>query len=101
MLRSLEHVDTAGEMFTSAASWDPLFLPLHGSIERLLGYKRMNIDLDEDTTFDTTWGYPEYDPSRGVYLDAYCDWANVDLDDVTSLPDCGDGKYYSSLCLSL
>ena len=33
----------AGEMFTSAASFDPTFWPLHGAMERLLDLKRIYV----------------------------------------------------------
>lgn len=99
ILLSVENVDQAGEMFTSAASWDPIFWPLHGSIERLLGFKRMNVEIYNDTAFDSTWAFPEYDPVEGPYLDGYCDWSKVELANMLSLPECYDGKYTAHLCL--
>ncbi len=99
VLKAIENVNMVGEMFTSAAAWDPLFWPLHGSIERLLGYKRMNVDL-YGLDFDDTWGYPEYDGAAGPYLNAYCDWSNVT--EVYDLPSCTASKcidmHYSMPC---
>ena len=39
LLKILCHVGHVGEMFSSAAPYDPLFWSLHGSAERFLGYK--------------------------------------------------------------
>ena len=41
VLEMLCRVGHAGEMFTSAAPYDPLFWSLHGTAERFLGYKRL------------------------------------------------------------
>jgi hypothetical protein len=89
ILRSVENADQAGEMFTSAAPFDPTFWPLHGSIERLLGYKRMNVEL-YDLTFDETWAYPEYDASNGAYLDGVCDWS--DVTSTSDFPTCTESE---------
>ena len=71
---------------------DPTFWPLHGSIERLIGYKRMNVAL-YGLTFDETWAYPEYDASNGAYLDGVCDWSDVTSDD--EFPTCTSGEICS------
>ena len=92
ILRSIENADQAGEMFTSGAPYDPTFWPLHGSIERLIGYKRMNVAL-YGLTFDETWAYPEYDASNGAYLDGVCDWSDVTSDD--EFPTCTSGEICS------
>eukprot|EP01038_Epipyxis_sp_PR26KG_P004340 gene4340-6143_t len=89
ILRALEDPGVAGEMFTSAAPFDPSFWPLHGSIERLLGYKLSLIHQGYYQDFDLSWGYPAYDASSsGAYLSGYCDWSKVkDPTDLT-LPTC-------------
>jgi hypothetical protein len=100
ILRALEHPGVAGEMFTSAAAFDPTFWPLHGSIERMLGYKRMLVSLGEEE-FDETWGYLDYDPTDlASYLPGRCDWSNVKSASDLTLPLCnfsascyGHGEY--------
>ena len=88
VLRAVEHPGVAGEMFTSAATFDPTFWPLHGTIERMLGYKRILVSLGEDE-FDETWGYPAYDPSGSApFLPGTCDWSNVKSVSDLTLPLC-------------
>ena len=63
----------AGEMFTSAASYDPTFWPLHGAMERLLNLKRIYVAQKEDLVFDEAYGWPEYNPSDpAAYLYGRC-----------------------------
>lgn len=89
ILKTVEHPGIAGEMFTSAASFDPTFWPLHGSMERMLNYKRIMVEQGVITGFDETWGYPEYDKSSGAaYLYAVCDWSNVKSNEDLTLPKC-------------
>jgi hypothetical protein len=79
-LKVFEDPGYTGDLYTSAAPYDPTFWPLHGSIERLLGRKRIMASLGE-VTFDETWGFEENDVQP--YLKAYCDWENVNgLDDM-------------------
>lgn len=88
ILRVLEHPGQAGEMFTSAAPFDPTFWPLHGSMERMIGLKRILKDKSE-LSFDETWGYPEYDSSDGAaYLPGVCDWSAIESSQDLSLPVC-------------
>ena len=74
------------------ASWDPTFWPLHGSIERLLGLKRIEL-LAGNTTFNTTWDY-DYSTNK-FYLAGVCDWSAVTSVDDLTLPTCtmGSGVY--------
>ena len=43
MLRAVEDPGIAGEMFSSAAAFDPTFWPLHGAAERLVDLKRIYV----------------------------------------------------------
>ena len=88
VLRALEDPGIVGEMFSSGASYDPTFWPLHGQIERMVGLKRLKVDLGEAGSFDETWGY---DTNNYKYLRGICDWSNVtDVNDLT-LPSCTMG----------
>lgn len=90
-LRDIEDPGIAGEMFTSGASYDPSFWPLHGSAERLVAYKRAlisngNPDVGE---FDETWGYPVYEKTeKAVALEGVCDWSSVQGVEDLTLPVC-------------
>jgi hypothetical protein len=84
-LEYLQQPGIAGEMFTSAAPYDPTFWPLHGSIERLVGRKRIMV-YEGKATFDTTWGY-DYD-ANPFYLKGICDWSNVTSNSDLTLPSC-------------
>lgn len=90
-LRAVEDPGKVGDMFTSGASYDPTFWPVHGAAERLLGYKRALISLGTISSddFDETWGFPAYYKSNPeIYLSGRCDWSNVrGVDDLT-LPTC-------------
>ena len=81
------------------ASWDPTFWPLHGSIERLIGLKRIEL-LAGNTTFNTTW---DYDYSSNLfYLAGECDWSAVTSSDDLTLPTCmmGSGNGTNTILLS-
>lgn len=89
ILRAIEDPGTAGEMFTSAASFDPTFWPLHGAAERLLNYKRVLIKKGVITDFDETWGYPDFDRTSGAaYVPGICDWSGVQGPEDLTLPTC-------------
>jgi len=83
----LGHVGHAGEMFTSAAPYDPVFWPIHGLADRFLQLKRMMAD-DGTTTFDETWGYVHSGntPSDTNHV---CDWSGVEG---MQLPTCTEGS---------
>jgi hypothetical protein len=88
VLKAIEHPGFAGEMFTSSASFDPTFWPLHGSMERMLGFKRVLAEKGE-IEFDETWGYPEYNKADGAaYLPGRCDWSKVSSSSDLTLPEC-------------
>ena len=91
-LRAIEDPGVAGEMFTSAASFDPTFWPLHGAMERLLNLKRIYVSQKEDLVFDETYGWPEYNPSDpAAYLYGSCDWSGVNGVSDLTLPACEKG----------
>ena len=91
-LRAIEDPGVAGEMFTSAASFDPTFWPLHGAMERLLNLKRIYVSKKEDLVFDETYGWPEYNPSDpAAYLYGTCDWSGVNGVSDLTLPVCVKG----------
>lgn len=87
IIKVIESPGVAGEMFTSAAPFDPTFWPLHGSIERMLGLKRIKLYNGEITSedFDETWGY---DTDNYLYLVGICDWSNVQSSTDLTIPTC-------------
>jgi len=88
-LRALENSGSAGDMFSSNAAFDPVFWTVHGSMERLLGLKRILIEQGYVTDFDETWGYPSYDASAGdAYLEGSCDWSALSSSEDLTLPTC-------------
>lgn len=89
VLRAVEDPGIAGEMFSSAAAFDPTFWPLHGQIERLLSLKRIMIEQGEVTDFDETWAFTDYNKYSGAaYLDGVCDWSKVAGSGDLTLPTC-------------
>mmetsp|Transcript_73800 Transcript_73800/g.210475 ORF Transcript_73800/g.210475 Transcript_73800/m.210475 type:complete len:697 (-) Transcript_73800:230-2320(-) len=68
------HVGHAGEMFTSAAPYDPTFWPLHGVAERFLSYKRIAAEWGI-TTINETWGYRHGKVMSDTHV--VCDWDSV------------------------
>ena len=89
VLRAVEDSGIVGDMFSSAAAIDPIFWPLHGQIERLLGAKRILISKGEITDFNETWAFKEYDKyGGGAYLNGVCDWSNVKGSGDLTLPTC-------------
>jgi hypothetical protein len=92
ILRNIEDPGILGEMFSSAASFDPTFWPLHGAMERILSRKRIFIAKNE-IQFDPTWGYTAYDKyDLASYLNGRCDWSNVtDAEYDLTLPTCTRG----------
>lgn len=85
LLDLLCHVGHPGEMFTSAAPYDPIFWSLHGLAERFLTYKRMQADSFL-ALFSTDWGY-QHDRTASD-TEHRCDW-----DGVTGMemPNCYSG----------
>jgi len=76
-------VGTPGEMFTSAAPYDPAFWPLHGLADRALLARRSS-----SSSFDETWGYAHSLATVASDTHLVCDWTAVDAGDAT-LPECG------------
>ena len=90
LLRAVEDPGIVGEMFSSASSYDPLFWPLHGQLERLMGLKRLNVELGL-VDFDETWGFQTSEKS---YLNGICDWSKVQSSSDLTLPTCTLGDEY-------
>lgn len=86
-LEAVEDPGIAGDMFSSAASYDPTFWPLHGQIERILGLKRIQLSqgIINSDNFDETWGFSVTDDR---YLQGYCDWSSVKGASDITLPTC-------------
>jgi hypothetical protein len=76
----------AGDMFSSAAPFDPIFWPLHGSLERLVDLKRILVSLGNITNFNETWGFTKVDDD--VALSGVCDWSGVTGVTDLTLPLC-------------
>ena len=89
VLRAVEDPGIAGEMFSSAAAFDPTFWPLHGAAERLVDLKRIYIAQGDITNFDETWAYVTYNKASGAaYLNGVCDWSKVAGSGDLTLPTC-------------
>mmetsp|Transcript_10107 Transcript_10107/g.13167 ORF Transcript_10107/g.13167 Transcript_10107/m.13167 type:complete len:693 (-) Transcript_10107:695-2773(-) len=73
LLQSLADVGSVGEMFTSASPYDPLFWPLHPTIERATFWRRLNLD---QAPMDETWKYPS-EKSSPTNTGFVCDWTHV------------------------
>jgi len=86
-LRVLENAGNAGEMFTSNAAYDPVFWSVHGTMERLLGLKRILVELGVVTNFDETWGFPTYSSTDSdIYIEGVADWSAVTSNEDLTLP---------------
>lgn len=69
-------VGTPGEMFSSAAPYDPAFWPLHGLADRLLT-KRRAMAATGSVRFDETWGYAHDMATVASDDHLVCDWTPV------------------------
>mmetsp|Transcript_17451 Transcript_17451/g.32044 ORF Transcript_17451/g.32044 Transcript_17451/m.32044 type:complete len:688 (+) Transcript_17451:35-2098(+) len=91
LLSKLCNPGKVGEMYSSAAPYDPLFWVLHTTSERLLQYRRLRSSASkkDDTalSFNQTWGYTHV--SADSDTNVVCDWS--DLDAATGLPTCTSG----------
>jgi hypothetical protein len=69
------------------ASYDPIFWPTHGTLERLLSFKRASISLKlAKSVFNEDWGFST---ENQEYLMGVCDWSGVQAgDDDLTLPTC-------------
>lgn len=80
-------------MLTSAAAFDPLFWPLHGTVERLLAYKRLMVRSGQVSAFDEEWGFPDFKiANNDPYLNGICDWSQVKGPTDLTLPKCTLGE---------
>jgi len=88
VVKSLCHVGHAGEMFTSAAPYDPIFWPIHGLADRYLQLKRF-MAHENSTTLDMTWDYAHdgMSPSDTHHV---CDWSSV-TPGTMEMPTCTPG----------
>merc|ERR1712070_279787 len=76
LLSLLCHVGHAGELFTSAAPYDPIFWPLHGMGERFAQLARW-YGQEGIMDLDMSWGYYH---STEVPSDTelVCDWSGIE-----------------------
>lgn len=92
VLKALEDPGIVGDMLSSAAAYDPIFWPLHGAIERLLGFKRLSVRLGKVKVFDEEWSFPTFKISdNDPYLNGVCDWSAVEGPTDLTLPKCQMG----------
>jgi len=87
LLDFLCHVGHPGEMFTSAAPYDPTFWPLHGVAERFMSYKRI-ASRENITTLNETWGYRHGTTMSDTHV--VCDWSSVTPGSM-EMPTCTKG----------
>ena len=74
MLHALCNPGHVGEMYTSAAPYDPLFWVIHPTGERVLSWRRL-LKANGLLAFDETWGYSHNDDTSD--FGRVCDWSNV------------------------
>ena len=86
-LRAVEDPASVGEMFSSAAPYDPAFWPVHGQIDRVLSLKRVRLAQGylSSKTFSEEWGFAAKDKR---YLAGRCDWTGVASVEDLTLPTC-------------
>jgi hypothetical protein len=97
LLSDLCDPGNVGEMYTSAAPYDPLFWVIHTTTERLLQLRRLRSQLISGSSssssampFDETWGYEHIDSDSD--MGTICDWNDVsDYSDTLSMPTCVAG----------
>jgi hypothetical protein len=87
LLDKLSNPGKVGEMYSSAAPYDPTFWVIHTTSERLLQYRRLR-SASGAMTLDETWGYTHVDADSD--LGVVCDWAEVDEESL-ELPSCIKG----------
>ncbi|CAM9600123.1 unnamed protein product [Ascophyllum nodosum] len=87
MLRSLCDPGHVGEMFTSAAPYDPTFWVIHPEAERYLSWRRiLGREGFDGYEFDETWGY-RHDGGPAGDSGTMCDWSDV-RPDTLDMPSC-------------
>lgn len=89
ILASLGNPGHNGEMYTSAAPYDPLFWVLHPTADRLMQYRRY-LGMNGTKAFNQTWGY-SHDPMAPSDTGVICDWSDVQ-DKEHKLPVCHVGE---------
>lgn len=88
ILKGLQDPASVGEMFSSMASFDPTFWPLHGQMDRIMSRKRAQAARGI-LTFDDAWGW---ESANDRYTMGVCDWSGVSSPDDLTLPVCDMGK---------
>ena len=88
VMKAICSVGHPGEMFTSAAPYDPTFWPLHGLADRFVALKRKEY-YAMDTYLDETWGYDHAVSNVASDTKVVCDWSNVQSD--LDMPVCSKG----------
>merc|ERR1711988_358650 len=86
ILMAIANPGHVGDLYTSAAPWDPLFWLIHPTAERLLHFRRA-LDQVGSLDFDDEWGYAA-DPNAASYTNLVCDWENINVE---GLPTCTQG----------
>lgn len=86
MLNSLCDPGHVGELYTSAAPYDPLFWVIHPTAERFFSWRRkLAREQPDEYPFDETWGY-----DHGNVIGetgTVCDWTDVKPDSL-DMPTC-------------
>jgi hypothetical protein len=76
LLEALCSVGHPGEMFSSAAPYDPIFWPLHGTAERFMGLMRVS-KARGMVNFSEKWGY-SHSTENPSDTQTFCDWEGVE-----------------------
>ena len=84
------HVGYAGEMFTSAAPYDPTFWPMHGLTDKFLTLKRVAKHRGA-AILNEAWGY-DHETTMPSDTHIVCDWSGVEDhgQDEAFLPTCSE-----------
>ena len=96
MIAALCDPGRVGEMYTSAAPYDPIFWVVHTTAERLLHYRRL-LHRSGTMAFIEQWGYEHYmDMNAKITppsdFGKVCDWSEVeDVDFLAAADDDGGG----------
>ena len=82
----------AGEMYTSAAPWDPAFWLVHPAADRLLQLRRLVATRGNPAyALDESWGYT-HDDAAPSDTGVVCDWSEADADSSElAVPTCAKG----------
>lgn len=89
---TLSKIGFVGDMYSSASPYDPTFWLIHGTIDRLMHWRRLIAHSDYvDMPLDATWGYA-HDVNAASDSRLVCDWSNVDPDIKSDMPVCTSGE---------